>query len=186
MKTQSKISLLFAFVAMALIVSCERDWNNPWDENRDPHKIGDTYEGGIIFYLDGKGGGLVCTPYDQSTDAEWGCYETMIGGTSTAKGSGVTNTAAIVAGCSQSGIAARICNDLVFNGYSDWFLPSKDELNLMFQNLRLAGIGGFADFNYWSSSEYSSNFAWKQPIHNIIQYPDSKNSNGRVRAVRAF
>jgi hypothetical protein len=148
--------------------------------------IGDTYDGGIVFYLDGNGGGLVCAPTDQSTGAEWGCYGTAIGETSTAVGTGAENTAKIVAGCSTAGIAARICTDLVVNGYNDWFLPSKDELNLMYQNLKVAGIGGFASDAYWTSSEYSANPAWTQYFFNGNQYGYTKDFALYVRAVRAF
>jgi hypothetical protein len=147
--------------------------------------IGDYYEGGIVFYLDGNGGGLVCAESDQSS-GQWGCYGTSISGTSTGIGTGAANTAAIVAGCSESGIAARICNNLVLNGYSDWFLPSKDELNLMYQNLKLAGIGGFADDDYWSSSEGSSSYAWIRSFIDGYQYSNYKDDGSRVRAVRAF
>jgi hypothetical protein len=160
--------------------------NSNYAEAKYLPSIGEFYKGGIIFYLDGNGGGLVCTESDQSTDAEWGCYGTTIGGTGTGVGTGAANTAAIVAGCGESGIAARICNDLVLNGYSDWFLPSKDELNLMYQNLKLAGIGGFADNYYWSSSEYSSDDAWVQYFFNGFQGYYNKNYSTRVRAVRAF
>jgi hypothetical protein len=148
--------------------------------------IGEIFRGGIVFYLDGNGGGLVCAESDQSTGAEWGCYGTSIGGTGTGIGTGAANTAAIVAGCSESGIAARICNDLVLNGYSDWFLPSKDELNLMYQNLKLAGIGGFAANLYWSSSEGSSSLAWGQSFGSGYQGSYNKDIGVRVRAVRAF
>jgi hypothetical protein len=148
--------------------------------------IGEFYQGGIVFYFDGSGGGLVCAESDQSTGAQWGCYGTTIGGTGTGIGTGAANTAKIVAGCSETGIAARICNDLVLNGYSDWFLPSKDELNLMYQNLKLAGIGGFADDYYWSSSESSSYYAWVQYFYNGYQTNYYKGYNERVRAVRAF
>jgi hypothetical protein len=147
--------------------------------------IGDYYEGGIVFYLDGNGGGLVCAESDQSS-GQWGCYGTSISGTSTGIGTGAANTAAIVAGCSESSIAARICNNLVLNGYSDWFLPSKDELNLMYQNLKLAGIGGFAGDFYWSSSEDSSNYAWGQDFSTGLQDGTNKVNYKRVRAVRAF
>gem|GEM_PF-2328145 len=155
-------------------------------ETAQHFSIGEFYKGGLIFYLDGTGGGLVCAESDQSTNAQWGCYGTTIGGTGTGIGTGEANTALIVVGCSETGIAARICNDLVLNGYSDWFLPSKDELNLMYQNLKLAGIGGFADDNYWSSSENSSNLAWVQSFDNGTQGSYYKVYSGRVRAVRAF
>ncbi|MCF8303197.1 MAG: DUF1566 domain-containing protein [Bacteroidales bacterium] len=148
--------------------------------------IGEVYAGGIVFYLDGQGGGLVCAESDQHTDAEWGCWGTAIGGTGTGIGDGAANTAAIVAGCSESGIAARICDELELNGYSDWFLPSIDELNLMYENLHQAGMGGFADNVYWSSSEYSSSIAWGQSFSDGGQYNYGKDYYIRVRAVRAF
>jgi len=56
----------------------------------------------------------------------------------------------------------------------------------MYQNLKLAGIGGFADSYYWSSSEYSSNYAWLQSFYHGDQGYGDKVINGRVRAVRAF
>jgi hypothetical protein len=149
-------------------------------------EIGDIYAGGIVFYLDGNDGGLVCAESNQSTGAEWGCYGTTIGVTSTAIGTGASNTAAIIAGCSESGIAARICNDLVLNGYNDWFLPSKGELYLMYENLQLAGVGGFGYNFFWSSSEFNSCEAWNQYFYNGNPSNYNKYFNIRVRAVRAF
>ena len=154
--------------------------------------IGTTYGGGILFYLlqpgdpgyvNGQVKGLIAAPSDLGS-APWGCRGTTIGGTSTALGTGAANTAAIVAGCSTTGIAARLCDDLVLNGYSDWFLPSKDELNKLYINRNL--IGGFGSSGYWSSSEYSSSAAWRQRFVSGNQYGHNKSNAGRVRAVRAF
>jgi hypothetical protein len=149
--------------------------------------IGDSYAGGIIFYIDGTGRhGLIAATSDQSTGAVWGCIGNSIP-TSTAIGTGQANTIAIVDICTDEGIAARICNDLVLNGYSDWFLPSKDELNEMY--LQKTAIGGFANDNYWSSSEYDdeSNYAWVQPFGpGGGQGLYAKNGANYVRAVRAF
>jgi hypothetical protein len=147
--------------------------------------IGQTYGGGVIFYLDGTGQhGLISATTDQITAAPWGCMGTSISGTSTAIGTGQANTTLIVNGCSEAGIAARICNDLVLNGYSDWFLPSKGELYEMYTER--AAIGGFASFNYWSSSEYNANRAWFQNFLNGNQDNIGKDKAYHVRAVRAF
>jgi hypothetical protein len=163
------------------------------DDNIENLSIGDFYHGGIIAYFlqpgdDGYDAnirhGLIAAPYDQSTGAQWGCYGTLIGGTSTGLGTGAANTAAIVAGCSEAGIAARICNELVLNGYSDWYLPSKDELNKLYLNR--ATIGSFAASGYWSSSEDISNYAWQQNFGNGFLIYSIKSYYGRVRAVRAF
>ena len=62
-------------------------------------------------------------------------------------------------GCGTAGIAARVADDYSLNGYDDWFLPSKDELDELYLN-RLV-VGGFAGA-YWSSSEVDGNFAWRQ------------------------
>ena len=136
--------------------------------------IGDTHQGGIIFYLDGNGGGLIAAPSDQSnttsssTFAKWGCmYQNIIGADGTAIGTGAQNTIDIgswFGGCTTSGTAADICANLTLGGYSDWFLPSRDELLEMFYNIgqgnvvvpTLTNIGGFSNTKYWSSSEVSS------------------------------
>jgi hypothetical protein len=158
--------------------------------------IGDTYQGGIIFYLDGLGGGLIAAPTDQSSGAEWGCVGTIISGADgIAIGTGAQNTIDIEAGCSTAGTAADLCANLVLSGYTDWFLPSKDELNLMYQNigpgnaLGLGNVGGFANDSYWSSTEFEVNgTAWDQNFDGVGGQNDySKNFTGSsVRSVRAF
>jgi hypothetical protein len=81
---------------------------------------------------------------------------------------------------------ALICRALIINGFSDWFLPSKDELNLMYVNLHLQGIGGFLGTWYWSSSQVTASVASIQNFHNGNQHTDSKVRQNRVRAVRRF
>lgn len=150
--------------------------------------IGDTHQGGIVFYLDGNGGGLIAAPSDQSTGAEWGCFGTTIEGLNWASvGKGFENTMDIVAGCSEPGIAARICNDLTLNGYSDWFLPSKGELQLVYQNIHLQGAGGFANDTYWNSTESNATHAGALSFDEGSFFLTSgKSQMYRVRAVRAF
>jgi hypothetical protein len=103
-------------------------------------------------------------------------------------GTGNQNTIDIMTGCSEAGIAARLCGDLVLGGYSDWYLPSKDELNQLYIN-RVA-IGGFASSDYWSSTENSNGDAWGQGFYNGYQFSFSKvvpyYFSFAVRAVRAF
>jgi hypothetical protein len=86
-------------------------------------------------------------------------------------------------GCLTTGIAARLCGDLVLGGYSDWYLPSRDELNKLYLN-RVA-IGGFASNGYWSSTETNNYVAWRQG-YDGGQGNDVKVNGYVVRAVRAF
>jgi hypothetical protein len=147
--------------------------------------------GGIVFYDKGVYSDgwryLEAAPSDQSARAQWGCYNTLIGGTSVEIGTGAANTATIVARCTENGTATKICSDLTLGGQSDWFLPSVKELFMMYYNLKRVGLGNFADSYYWSSSEYNVDYAWVVyfssgiPIYNSIKY-DPNN----VRSIRAF
>ena len=153
---------------------------------------GKTYEGGLIFYVNETDGtGLVAAPTDQANiaigTAAWGCYGTAIDGADTAGiGTGAQNTLDILAGCSETGTAAQLCADLVLNEKEDWFLPSKDELNEMYGNLKLNGFGGFATYYYWSSTEFNYLNARVQGFNNGYQNYFNKYGTYNVRAVRAF
>lgn len=145
--------------------------------------------GGLIFYV--KEGGysdgwmyLEAAPSDQGTAVFWGCSGTAIG-TKTGVGEGEQNTIDIENGCITPGTAADICANLILG---DWFLPSKAELDLMYDNLHNIDtpVGGFADSYYWSSSEYDAGYAWSQFFYNGAQYSINKDNYRRVRAVRAF
>lgn len=84
--------------------------------------------------------------------------------------------------------AARLCFILSHGGYDDWFLPSIDELDLMWDNLKRKGIGSFSDYNYWSSSEnYNyAKYAWNQGFSNGNQNYNDRNFDFYIRPCRAF
>jgi len=177
--------------------------------------IGDFYQGGIIGYilLQGDPGydpdsihGLIVTPSDQAQFTLWGCGgsdtqppwaiepTTIPGADGIAIGTGYQNTLDIIAGCADADIAAIICNDLELDGYTDWHLPSKDELNKLYLNK--AAIGGFSNNTYWSSTEFQSepptwidsHYAWAQFFFNgdVIETNKSGSGGPSTRAIRYF
>jgi hypothetical protein len=149
---------------------------------------GKTYQGGLIFYFNtSTGTGLAAAPNDLG-QAQWGCYGTLLSGSSgIAVGTGKQNTIDITSGCTDSNTAAKLCTDLVLSGFDDWFLPSKEELSLIYGYLHTKGIGNFTNNNYWSSSQVSNTHAWyvyfnSGGFHNYL-----KNANDLdVRPIRAF
>lgn len=150
--------------------------------------------GGCIFYDKGSYSDgwryLEAAPSDQSTGIQWynGSY-VATGAAGTAIGTGQANTTTIVGVQGAGSYAAQLCDALNEGGYSDWFLPSKDELNLMYVNLNQHGVGGFTDRHYWSSTEHNTWAAWYQIFDSGYQDIGKKDLNAgiiRVRAVRAF
>ncbi|HET8540370.1 MAG TPA: hypothetical protein VFL83_10910 [Anaeromyxobacter sp.] len=145
--------------------------------------LGRNYAGGIVFYLDGAGHGLVVATTDTG-NTPWGCRGTSIP-TAAAVGRGAANTAAIIAACPDPNTAARVTDDLVLNGYDDWFLPSADELALVFTNLGAQGLGGLSSsWYYWSSTEQDADRVRVQTFG--YQSYNLKSYGTLFRAVRAF
>jgi hypothetical protein len=162
------------------------------------YAVGDTGPaGGIIFYVkgDNSDGWRYLEAAPASTEwpaAKWGTDGTAIpGARGIAVGTGKQNTAAIIAvQGTGSTYAAQLCDDLTSGGFSDWFLPSKDELALMYTNLRNQGLGDFAatppSAPYWSSSEVDAKSAWFRVFDDDFYFYGPKSYANVVRAVRAF
>jgi len=146
--------------------------------------------GGGLFVFEDSGYAYISAAADQATDAPWGCEGTLIaeGASPEAIGQGIINTATIVATCPTSGISARICDELILNGYTDWFLPSLDELAQMYTKLAADGLGNFANHTYWSSTQADANQAFTVNMNNGNQGTHAKDdtSNRYTRAMRRF
>ncbi|MDT9547675.1 MAG: DUF1566 domain-containing protein [Chlorobium phaeovibrioides] len=175
--------------------------------------IGDSFGGGKIAYILAAGEsigyidangvaqvqaydadvqhGLIAATDDHSEATTWSNITTVaIGPTAqgTAIGTGASNTLAIIDQSDYTGSAAMVCADYsVIDGgttYDDWYLPSKDELNKLYE--KKGAVGGFVAYYYWSSSESNASYAWYQSFDSGYQSVTNKGANGRVRAVRAF
>jgi len=114
-----------------------------------------------VFYVspDGKNG-LVVATIDQSMSSNWYDASDVISNPSN--------------------------HTLEGQKFRDWRLPTKYELNEMYVNLHQQGLGGFASFYYWSSTENGNNDAWVQDFNFGVQNLGNKGATGIVRAVRAF
>jgi hypothetical protein len=152
-------------------------------------EIGDPYQGGLIAYLDGTGQhGLIAAPVNQSNGIRWyNGTDVATGATALGLGAGYANTSAIIAaqGGTPATYAAGPARAYTGGGYTDWYLPSKDELNRLYA-LKVLGFGDLGSGSYWSSSEISATSAWTQIFGDGYQYGALKSTTYRVRAVRAF
>jgi hypothetical protein len=163
-----------------------------------PYVIGDAYGGGTLAYIlqsgdpgyiSGEDHGLIATVADVSSSAIWTSGVGSLVSTSSLLGTGNQNTVNIIIVDATLGIAARLCGDLIQGGYSDWYLPSQDELNKLFIN-RVA-ISGFTAGPYWSSTQENTidggfTQAFLQNFTSGNQNYASKGNPLNVRAIRSF
>jgi hypothetical protein len=172
----------------------------------DPLEVGDFYEGGVVFYvaptptdLNGDGDlnfGLVCAIEDQALISWNNGSNITTGATADDIGTGATNTNTIinVQGATETDYAAGIAAAYDGGGFDDWFLPSVDELILMYQNRSVinstsnsnGGNSFSTNFPYWSSTEFSSTSSRNVFFAIFSNGISSKNSSFLVRAIRAF
>ncbi|NUM31959.1 MAG: DUF1566 domain-containing protein [Bacteroidetes bacterium] len=175
------ISLILFLFSISLLSNCK-------EEETKPLELGQTHEGGIIFFIEDNGKhGLIAASTDQHTNIQWctgSCLATNA--TATALGTGKTNTQTIVSINKTGNHAAAICDKLVHNGFDDWFLPSKDELNFLFIQKEAGRIGNFLAEEYWSSTEDDKDRAWHQHMGNGSTHNEVKVNAACIRAIRAF
>ncbi|MEX1190728.1 MAG: hypothetical protein WED10_11795 [Brumimicrobium sp.] len=158
----------------------------------DQKELGDSLNGGIIVYIFKPGDigyvenefhGIIAD-FSHINNSIWGC-ESYPMNTSTEIGTAIDNTNHIVNNCFAQSFAAKSCHEYENNGYSDWVLPSIDDLEQIFQNENMWNvifIGGF-----WSSSQRSGNTAWALDAtnnNNIVFY--NKDSSAKYFPVKYF
>ena len=158
--------------------------------------LGQNYKGGIIAYFLKSGDpgysastrhGLIVNPTD-TWYAEWGCF-TLIGNTLPGFGQGLTNSQHIIAGPScTSEVAAHEVDLSTYGGYSDWYLPSQEELSRIWHNWDIGSLPPdlFVNSNYWTSTEYSNQQAYIIVFETGLAEPFYKYNSENICAVRAF
>ena len=193
--------ILVSLLIIILSVSCKKK-KIPTTVIPETLSIGTAYQGGKIAYILQPGDigydanvqhGIIAATSDQSTGAEWGYYGSLISGADGQSiGAGPQNTIDIINGCLTPGIAADICGDLVLFGYTDWYLPSAEELH------KMVGVTALNLSTYYhSSTEYNSTNAIYEGLTigdfyrtpGTGSYPSGTTKTGNplnVRAIRSF
>ena len=157
-------------------------------ENPPTYQAGDFVQGGLYTFTD-SGFAYITAASDQSTNAPWGCQGMLIpeGATPDAIGEGIINTPTIVANCATAGISARLADELDLNGFTDWFLPSLEELLGMYTNLADAGLGNLSNHSYWSSTQATATQAFTVDMNNgQANFHNKSQTNRHTRAMRRF
>lgn len=171
-------------IISVLFSSCKKDTSST---NSVKHTIGESFQGGIIAYVDATGQhGFIASTEDygasSGTTVKWSTSDVNVGSISTAIGSGKSNTDAMANNNCYSAIRAK---SYAMNGYTDWYLPSRGELAQMYKAKN--DIGGFVSKGiYWSSSEIDLTDAWVVDFSDGSYTYGDKQDYNYLRFIRAF
>lgn len=202
-----KLFLLFAYLLMfsgifAQMAPANRHTGN--EVKNAQHYVGELYGGGIVFYVskdnEGIEHGLIVSPADLDSACSWSSTSAFIGPAAESTFNGKENTKAIVEKTANERSAALLCDTSTLGGYHDWYLPSIQELNILWNNwysikkvfYQLPGTSPLAEAAYWSSTEDdATTFAWYFGMYVGGSDGDTagvtyKDEVFHVRAVRAF
>jgi hypothetical protein len=157
--------------------------------SRPLHYIGEKYQGGRIFWLDSAGNkGLIAAENDTATDVFWsrlsGSAVYSTGATGVLIGTGQANTTLMLANSAAKDQAAKLINELVVDGFTDWYLPSEKELDALF--FRRYAIGNLGNKTYWSSTESDWKKARCIEFGGGAAFTRDKNNRFCIRACRSF
>lgn len=168
------------------------------------YKVGDVGPaGGLIFYIDEQS---EFEDFDYLESAPFSCEGQEVAWAANAQdlskainvvssweenslGLGDESTEAMLASgenFSNVATASGYASGLECGGESDWFVPSKSELDLMYERLAKPGLGDFTNGYYWSSSAYLAGRAWNMPFSEDVAFDGNKDGFFAVRPIRAF
>lgn len=182
----SHIAILFSFILFSAYINAA---------GVKAYKVGDRGPaGGWVFYDKGDTSGgwryLEVSHQNLSSGIPWynGVY-VKTGASESGLGYGKINTKKIINTQGNGRYAAKICADYRGGDKDDWYLPSKEELDLIYENLYKSGLGNFDNYYYWSSTETNAHYVWARNFQSGKQYSfikDKPYASIRVRAVRSF
>jgi hypothetical protein len=197
--------LMFALMLFGAITFTACGGDDSSDNTPATYAIGKTGPSGvgIVFYVtDGGLHGLEAAPENWNPNGSgdptpvWiigGSTQTTYIGTPAGIGTGLANSNTIISQSGHTNSAAKVCRDYTGGGKTDWFLPSKDELEQLY--LHKSAVGNFDDIYYWSSTDnYISlppgivalTWDFTEPDHSFALYAMKKENTSSVRPVRAF
>lgn len=168
------------------ILTSDANGTATWENNTSPaHYIGESYGGGIVFYVYDNGQhGLIAAPADQDYLTWNNGINTTTNAVRDGIGAGKFNTERIIINQGVGGYGAQSAANFQGDNYGDWYLPSKYELNLLYAQKTV--VGGFVNDFYWSSTESSPTNAWAVNFTNGNQGNGSKAFVDYIRAIRSF
>ena len=150
--------------------------------------VGEFYQGGYVVKIENNGEVLIVAPYDISNTASWdyGCRSTEVPGSESSFGL-INQNDVLNSGCFDEALSSifKLTDTLIYNGYDDWYVPSNDEMQLVYELYKdNYSEYSFDNYSYWTSNEYGTSRAYYFNISSGANSYGYKTSQAHIRPVR--